>query len=1428
MKKLFLILISLLTISNLVQAQSVKISPVVGNVCKGRTFSVPFATNGTFETGNAYKVQIKPFNGTWTDLVSSESKNDILATVPETYGENDINSLYVIRVIASKPSVTSNEINLNGLFSKPNIELLQSVQNAVNPNGAVGIRISGKGSFPMNITLDDSTNITVNSLLINDGSFIVPEKSRDYFIVRVTNICGQGEAKGKLSVVLNEAAVKYFLTQNESYCLGGKLKLAYSSTKKFSNTTKVKIELRKFGSSVVSNEIDATESNGMIEAIIPDNVPVGEFHEVRVITNSPQSVSTWLNGIVVGERPSLELDNPPVAVDWNNTVPLKFNIKGIGPWNVTLSDGTSFVFGGIGYTNPNSQNSFTGNVKPDKTQKYSIASFSTGCGSGISSKSTVAVTVNPGIRIDSLKKGLSICLGQSFTAKYSTNGNLPSNSLSAVINTDKFNLPRNFLKVPAKFENGIVWIELPTNLFDGVNLFTGNFYVGIIYGDNKVTFSDYPITIKSLPTASLAKISPVTLQTKGNVFLPINLKGIAPITITMTDSTVFNVRGIDFTNYFSQSSNITTQIVQNTSFRLKSVSNDCGTVNINDTTTVVYTVRNIPANEITIQNNYYRVCAGEKIKVGFKTINPLSNTNEFRVELLFNNSLVSVVGRGKTSPIEIAIPDNIANVDDQYRIRVVSSESNLISPLVPVAIYLKQIVRINSGSAGSSFPKDFLPNETVSFFIAQEKFSTGLDNFTFSDGETTRQTSITKSFNASTTFSLVSVNNLCGEGTVRANSFKVNVVPYRIAIKVSSGIACKNKQLNIQYQTQGQTPVDLKYNLQIASTKDSVFRNLLENTNQNPLELAIPTTLQSGEYFIRLISNESNSQSSNWIKIAARDTPSVNITSNDNKNSIEFDRNKTTILKYNVANTFDGFFNAFVKGLDVNGKTTWIQNFSGNQTSEVYPRNTTTYSLLSAENTCGYGTVTGDVKVSMKPSLILINNFPISSICTDREVSFNYNSIGEFDRSNVFKFTLVSLQGKRYEVGQTNVGTGSIKVRIPTSVPASAYKVEISSINPVIVDSSTAYLSIATVPDIVLSSSTITNVGVSTLLSIFNNAGGRNQYLLSDSTRGEIIYARFFLGVKPSKTTTYKILSISNECGIGKSSGSATVTVNPLSQKNVETDFGEQFRFAEQYPYICTGATYTVNYKTTGEFSATNKFTVQMSDENGENFKDIVTEETTTPLRLKFTTPDDLKPSNDYRIRVVASDKDVSSAANLFPLIRSGKGPTAMFEASNYLFTEGKPIDIKINLTGQSPWRLRFGNEETSAKEYGGITTSPFVINLTSSKPDTYKIFEVSNGCPGKVIGSNTVKLELITANEEFPDLEVKLFPNPTSDKITIQSDNFKNTSLQIFDNLGRQVLQQNVIKSETVLDISNFKTGQYLLQIEREGKRSIYKIMKL
>jgi hypothetical protein len=456
-------------------------------------------------------------------------------------------------------------------------------------------------------------------------------------------------------------------------------------------------------------------------------------------------------------------------------------------------------------------------------------------------------------------------------------------------------------------------------------------------------------------------------------------------------------------------------------------------------------------------------------------------------------------------------------------------------------------------------------------------------------------------------------------------------------------------------------------------------------------------------------------------------------------------------------------------------------------------------------------------------------------ICVGGELKLKYTATANYSADNIFKFALTYtgyveniVKTVKYELGQSSLLTGEITLKIPLDILNLNYQLEVSSSNPnsVKIYDDISFIT-SQVPDVAISGSTTINSGSGIYLNMINNARGTGWYILSDSTRGELFYSKLYIPVKPSKTTTYKILSAYNECGIGKFSGTATVTINDATNKKIYTDFEEFSKFPEQYARVCAGATYTIKYKTLGEFSSTNKFTVQVSDENGENFKDVVTEGISSPL--KFITLDDMKLSDSYRIRVVASDKDVSSGSNYLPLIFSRKGPTAMFDSSTYLFTEGKTISIKINLSGRAPWSLKFGSDEASAKYYEEIISSPYVINLSPIKPATYKIFGVyDSGCPGKIIGTNTVKIELITANEEFVDMEVKLFPNPTSDKITIHSDNFKNTTLQITDNLGRQILQQNINQSETVIDLSNYSSGQYFLQLERDNKRLVYKIIKL
>jgi hypothetical protein len=59
------------------------------------------------------------------------------------------------------------------------------------------------------------------------------------------------------------------------------------------------------------------------------------------------------------------------------------------------------------------------------------------------------------------------------------------------------------------------------------------------------------------------------------------------------------------------------------------------------------------------------------------------------------------------------------------------------------------------------------------------------------------------------------------------------------------------------------------------------------------------------------------------------------------------------------------------------------------------------------------------------------------------------------------------------------------------------------------------------------------------------------------------------------------------------------------------------------------------------------------------------------------------------------------------------------------------------------------------------------------------------------------------------------IYPNPSSNRINIKFENNSITAIKLFDNLGKIVKSVDEInRSSTSLDISNFNSGIYYLQI--------------
>lgn len=58
---------------------------------------------------------------------------------------------------------------------------------------------------------------------------------------------------------------------------------------------------------------------------------------------------------------------------------------------------------------------------------------------------------------------------------------------------------------------------------------------------------------------------------------------------------------------------------------------------------------------------------------------------------------------------------------------------------------------------------------------------------------------------------------------------------------------------------------------------------------------------------------------------------------------------------------------------------------------------------------------------------------------------------------------------------------------------------------------------------------------------------------------------------------------------------------------------------------------------------------------------------------------------------------------------------------------------------------------------------------------------------------------------------QVKVYPNPAADFITINTGDLKNIQVELFDISGRKLLQQNVVNSLQTLDVSGLSNGVYI-----------------
>ena len=95
---------------------------------------------------------------------------------------------------------------------------------------------------------------------------------------------------------------------------------------------------------------------------------------------------------------------------------------------------------------------------------------------------------------------------------------------------------------------------------------------------------------------------------------------------------------------------------------------------------------------------------------------------------------------------------------------------------------------------------------------------------------------------------------------------------------------------------------------------------------------------------------------------------------------------------------------------------------------------------------------------------------------------------------------------------------------------------------------------------------------------------------------------------------------------------------------------------------------------------------------------------------------------------------------------------------------------------------------------------------------------------------SDSVSIAKIPITENMGEMVITLYPNPTKGQLTIQITNITcetEGALELYDLSGRLVIVQKTVGESTMLDISRYPLGIYLMRIRICDKVSEWRIIK-
>lgn len=127
-------------------------------------------------------------------------------------------------------------------------------------------------------------------------------------------------------------------------------------------------------------------------------------------------------------------------------------------------------------------------------------------------------------------------------------------------------------------------------------------------------------------------------------------------------------------------------------------------------------------------------------------------------------------------------------------------------------------------------------------------------------------------------------------------------------------------------------------------------------------------------------------------------------------------------------------------------------------------------------------------------------------------------------------------------------------------------------------------------------------------------------------------------------------------------------------------------------------------------------------------------------------------------------------------------------------------------------------------------TQGDYYSNSTSSV--SFTIGEVvidtgTNGSTDLTQGFQQTNWNLVGLDDLQPDYAASIFPNPTSESLTISVDLFEHVKYELFDNQGRLIRKASLQGTQTKIEVAELAPGAYSVRLNDAGNQTL-KLFKL